>query len=1161
LDSVSQLLGIFIRLAGDKQALAQLRRMREEIGRVGKESEKTTEKAKTAAQRQAEIRKEIRQTHKTVLDTGKEWNAGLDRVRQRYDRIALALAAVGAGLVMIGRKAAYAYGEMELSQLTMQSFVGDAERAKDVYEDLLQFAATTPVQIEEIMRGTTNMLAFNMATLESAAAVDDLKDKLLLFGLAAKVSRLPMGMEQVVRALNDLRRGVIEIRQLAAIGLSREALSKEGVAFGKGGELVSGHEEAFEAAIRILRKRFGLLTEEVDKALATWISNIADKVAIMWMRIGEALETPIRDVIKALVDYITRLGDAILENKDDWQALAKIIAAGFLPIVGPVLAFLKGFLYLAENSPGTLKLVATAISGVTAALLGMWVLQKITVLVMALKNVWLGLNVAFGATKILLAGGPGLNVALANLATVGVNPVVMALGLLAAVIGTVIYLVGVFRKETKSLAEQLHETAEAHRKTAQALEQQRVKQETTAEGARTLTDRITELLKQQQLTRSETDELEKSYGELHKLLPHIPPTLDKLADAFENAGDMAKYLGEQSKQALKSMVMMAVKERFELTRELLTKREELAKRMAELPEIVHAPEGPWRPGMTGYYEGLFFRPLWGEPKGKPGEPGYTGELELTKWGEDYYAELGKMRELRAEVGIAAGEFGKAGRTLGTLEVQLKSLGEIIEMGGGIILKQPEAFEDVNTRLLIFARRAVEAGEDISRTVMEAGEPVEKFNKVCARFISGLLVTADLLEEVEDWVPTLAEKVKKAGGVRIEPQSGMPGDLVFWREARGLVHVGVISDVKKGQIRYIHEPGMGGPPTEAEWTPISPKMEMYALPESIYPLSEFYDEAVDTAEEIVSKVDDWLKVLNEEYQAELRRLEVTSKLLQTGLDERQKAEEKAVLAANILALTRDYVERGLLDKYDLMKAEIALLEAQGDVQEKILDERKEMLDKILDTTRIDEEIERALEQAKARPILEQLADAYFGEDARRAGGYPTGEETEEGEEDVEEGFTALEEALAAGIEGVVRSITSGRIHNLAQTVANSLIRIVSRIFEKMMEAGKFGEGLGGLIKGNIVMGLVAGGIEAIAGLFGGGKSEPVHTIVDNWRDFLRKDYETEFAIPGHIGLAGLANTYVDMAGITVNVQQGDADEIARQVGRVTEETVRRGLAPS
>jgi len=430
-------------IAEAREAIRELRKVTGELKKVTAAQQKTKEKAE-------EIKK-------VSIESSKQWEAAGARMQRMWDRAALGAMAVGAALGYIGKQAASAFGEMELSVLTMQSFVGSAKRAREVYEDLLQFAATTPVAVEQIVRGTTNMLAFGQASLDTAKDVEELKEKLLLFGLAAKVTQLPGGMEQLIRAFADLRNQVIEIRQLSAVGISRPLLRMEGIKFEKGtGGLISSGEEAYQAALRILRRRFGVLAAEVDEALATRISNIADKMKIMFMRMGESLKEPIGRVIDFIVDAIKRVGDLVEKNKGAFGAMAAWIAGAFLPIWGPLVAGFKSFLTLAEWAPGVLRVLTAVVSTLTAAFLGLWVMQRVTILFNFLSKAVLGLSFAFKGAIALIQGGAGLNAALTLLAG-SVNPLLLVLGGLALAVGGVAFAMSNMRKKTEDATSALRE--------------------------------------------------------------------------------------------------------------------------------------------------------------------------------------------------------------------------------------------------------------------------------------------------------------------------------------------------------------------------------------------------------------------------------------------------------------------------------------------------------------------------------------------------------------------------------------------------------------------------------------------------------------------------------------------------------------------------------
>jgi len=404
----------------------------------------------------------------------------LQRLGRTAADVQLALGAIGVAVENIGKATIDAFAEMELAILTMQSFTKSATRAKEVYEELLDFAARTPIQIEDIIQGTTALLAFEIAAVDTTEAVEDLKEKLLLFGLTAKVMGLPAGMLQVVRALADLKAGVIEIRQLAGLGISRELLSTYGIEFEKSGKLKSAPEEAFQAAMQILENRFGYLAQFVEDTLATKISNIADRIKVIFMRIGEALAPEYRALIEGVYRYLFNLQKVLEDRLWVIQDVAHQIVGAFEPLWKPIVAGLRGLMEVLRDSPMLFTSLTAAVFALVKALVTLYVINRVWALITLLEKGVIALTLAFVRLRLTIVGvgatfaGAGIVTGMRTLLSL-ISPLGLAIAGVVTALGALVYA--------------LHEAEKAHFAEATAIqeaidflnEEQRVSAENAAQ--------------------------------------------------------------------------------------------------------------------------------------------------------------------------------------------------------------------------------------------------------------------------------------------------------------------------------------------------------------------------------------------------------------------------------------------------------------------------------------------------------------------------------------------------------------------------------------------------------------------------------------------------------------------------------------------------------
>jgi ABC-type Fe3+-hydroxamate transport system substrate-binding protein len=105
------------------------------------------------------------------------------------------------GVVNLGKKLVTAAGKYEQLNIAFETFIGDADKAKQVIEELNRFAALTPFRTDQVNNAAKSLLAFGFTGKEliptlkmlgdiSAGTGKDLKELGIIFGQIRGAGRL-----------------------------------------------------------------------------------------------------------------------------------------------------------------------------------------------------------------------------------------------------------------------------------------------------------------------------------------------------------------------------------------------------------------------------------------------------------------------------------------------------------------------------------------------------------------------------------------------------------------------------------------------------------------------------------------------------------------------------------------------------------------------------------------------------------------------------------------------------------------------------------------------------------------------------------------------------------------------------------------------------------
>lgn len=293
---------------------------------------------------------------------------GMGRTAQRLGRQLttwLTLPLLASGGMAIKTAADY-----ETLRTQLEVLVGSAEVANQVFKDLTEFAATTPFEIDGIVRANNLLLGFGVS-------IEETQGLLAILGDIAAVSG--GDLFSMARVTGEARaEGKLltrDLRQLIAQGVPIIKLLADsmGVAENKIFDMASAGQIGFTEltdAFKMATSEGGLFFEGMGKrsdTLAGIFSNFFDSVNISLSSFGQNLiETlEIKELMRALVEDIESATEWF-DNLDS-STQRMIISFGILlAAIGPVLGIL-GTLSLAIGAISAPVLAVVAVTGLAAA--------------------------------------------------------------------------------------------------------------------------------------------------------------------------------------------------------------------------------------------------------------------------------------------------------------------------------------------------------------------------------------------------------------------------------------------------------------------------------------------------------------------------------------------------------------------------------------------------------------------------------------------------------------------------------------------------------------------------------------------------------------------------------------------------------------------------
>lgn len=227
-------------------------------------------------------------------------------------------------------------GEFQQFEIAFETMLGSGQKAKGVISDLANLAATTPFDMNGVVNGAKQLLAYGFAANEITETMRRLGDVSAGLGLNLQDLTWLYGTTMVQGRL--FTRDLMQFTG-RGIPLTEELAKQFGVTKDKVSELVTAGKVGFpevKKAIESLTNeggKFGGLMEKQSHSITGQISNIKDTIEMAINDLGtqtEGLMNDALDITSKVIDHWKEIGEVILAAASAiglYKAMAVSVAA------------------------------------------------------------------------------------------------------------------------------------------------------------------------------------------------------------------------------------------------------------------------------------------------------------------------------------------------------------------------------------------------------------------------------------------------------------------------------------------------------------------------------------------------------------------------------------------------------------------------------------------------------------------------------------------------------------------------------------------------------------------------------------------------------------------------------------------------------------------
>lgn len=265
---------------------------------------------------QARNRLEVRKLTREYKEFASGTNNADEIVKSLTDSLKRTAAEIG-GLVAIkrfGSDVIEATGKMQQLQVALSTILQDKSKADQLIADIVQFAAKTPFNLDDVATGAKQLLAYG-------SSADNVVNELSMLGDVASGLQIPIG--QLINLYGTLRTQgramTVDIRQFAGRGIPiYEELAKVlGVSKDQVGELVKEGKVGFkevEQAFKNMTSEGGKFANLMESSAGTWpqrLSNIEDTLFQKMNEFGNKYKDVFEFGIGTAEDLVESLDDVL----------------------------------------------------------------------------------------------------------------------------------------------------------------------------------------------------------------------------------------------------------------------------------------------------------------------------------------------------------------------------------------------------------------------------------------------------------------------------------------------------------------------------------------------------------------------------------------------------------------------------------------------------------------------------------------------------------------------------------------------------------------------------------------------------------------------------------------------------------------------------------
>lgn len=537
--------------------------------------------------------------------------------------------------------------EFEQSLTAFEVMLGSAEKADRMMEQLTDFAAVTPLKLDDVKEGTQLLLSYGVAEEDVMKRLQQLGD--VSQGNAEKFGRVALAYGQMVAKQKvtgeELRQmteaGVPLMNGLAeSMGVTTAELSKM---IEKGNVGIPELNKALESMTSEGGKFFGMMDKQSKTMEGLW-STLTDNAEIFAREVGEKSFSYLKGELSDLMSTINEM-----EESGELSAVADEIGSSIANAVEFVVNFVKilwemrDVLTAGAGAVITYKtaftLLSTGISGVNAATTLFNILSGKTVVC---KNLETGtiLKLTKAEAADIMAKNSAIVAQTKLNAVTSANPYVA----IAAAILAVVSAIYIYVKAAGSATEQTDKLIKSYESAKESIDNVVASEVACAEKAKILKEQLYDLddqLKKGNLTENESakvkEKINKVVKELNVTIPNLNLAINDETGAWNlQRNEIDKLTNSFYKLTYAKAMAKAYESKIDAAAETIAAANQI---ISDNPAKTRGPTfGEWLVGGGEVYE---------LPKVavKAQEEKIKAEKDIEKWTTELYNEQQKISEL------------------------------------------------------------------------------------------------------------------------------------------------------------------------------------------------------------------------------------------------------------------------------------------------------------------------------------------------------------------------------------------------------------------------------------------------------------------------------------------------------------------------------------